>query len=183
MEKGVRIFKAILYILSAVVILVFHEEVMPYVGILVGGVVAAWSLDELIVLLREKNFAALSIPVVQIVISMLLFLAHGDIVKICIIWGVWSVIRESREMTGALVRVLQRRSGVLNITESVVVIVLSAMMILEPSEHHAHVHVILLAVELILEIVFPLSNRLLDRRAEHKKAARQAQIQTKNAGQ
>ena len=36
------------------------------------------------------------------------------------------------------------------------------MMVLEPTEHHAHVHIILLGVELILEVMFPIFNNAID---------------------
>lgn len=168
MPKQSRIVKAVLYICAAIAIFILHARVMPYVGYVVGGVILIWSLDEIVERWHEKRFAMLSIPLVQIVIAVLLCLASKDIVKVCVIWGVWSVIRESREMTHALDRLAYKKSGLINTIESVVVIVMSALMILEPGEHHAHVHIVLLGIELILEILFPLSNEFFDRYAEKK---------------
>ena len=39
--------------------------------------------------------------------------------------------------------------------ESIVVIVFSVLMIAHPTEHHAHTHIYLLGIELLLEVIFP----------------------------
>lgn len=164
MPKKWFIPKAVLYIAVAIVILILHEEVMPYVGYLVGGVVLAYALEELIFAWIERDFKTFSEAVVQLILAGLLFATSHNLVSVCTIWGVWSIIREVREMTGALQELRKDRSGIVNIIESVVVIVLSVMMIVAPTYHHAHTHVILLAIELILEIVFPVVSILLAKR-------------------
>ena len=169
MPKSLRITKATLYIAVAILILIFHEKIMPSVAFLVGGVILAYALEELIFLIAEKKFADMAESIIQIVLAILLFLAHDDIVKVCVIWGVWSVIREGREMAHALPRIRKHFLASVNVAESIVVIVLSATMILEPGEHHAHIHVILLAIELILEIVFPILETLLDKWIKREK--------------
>lgn len=163
MPKILRGTKVVLYLFAAIFIFLFHEQIMPTVAFLVGGVVLAYALEELLFLIAKRKFADTAESIIQIVLAILLFLAHDDIIKVCIIWGVWSIIREGREMTHALVHIRRHRLAIINIAESIVVIVLSATMILEPGEHHAHIHVILLAIELILEIGFPILEALLDR--------------------
>lgn len=168
MSKNLRIVKATLYIAVAILILIFHEKIMPSVAFLVGGVVLAYALEELIFLIAQRKFADMAESIIQIVLAVLLFLAHDDIIKVCIIWGVWSIIREGREMTHALVHIRRYWLAIVNIAESVVVTVLSATMILEPGEHHAHIHVILLAIELILEIAFPFLEEMLELLSKRK---------------
>ena len=41
-------------------------------------------------------------------------------------------------------------------------------MIVDPVEHHAHVHIILLGIELILEVIFPIFYGFLDKQIEKK---------------
>ncbi|MBO4263018.1 MAG: hypothetical protein J5903_04470, partial [Clostridia bacterium] len=78
-------------------------------------------------------------------------------------------VRESEEMTEALKRVVGKKPGIINIAESITVIVLSVGMIITPSFHHAHLHIIILGIELILEIVFASLEYLYDNR--HEKSA------------
>lgn len=156
--------KAVLYLLAAVLIFIFPHQIMPGVGYLVGGVILAYSVDEIVEMLHEKKYAHLAGAVIQIVIAVLMFLTAKDVERICVIWGVWSIIRESRELTEALLHIKVRRMAVVDIAESVIVLVLSAFLVMEPGEHHAFVHLIVLGIELILEILFPLLEQLLQKR-------------------
>lgn len=174
MPKILEYTKAALYILAAIMIFIFHDEIMPDVAFLVGGVVLAYALEEFAYRIARRELADMAESVIQIVLAVLLFLAHDDIVKVCIIWGVWSIIHEGRELTRALANVKTHRLAVVDIAESVVVTVLSATMILEPSRHHAHVHVILLGIELILEIAFPLLENVLHLLIRKKSRGRSA---------
>ena len=79
MPKSLRITKATLYIAVAILILIFHEKIMPSVAFLVGGVILAYALEELIFLIAEKKFADMAESIIQIVLAILLFLAHDDI--------------------------------------------------------------------------------------------------------
>ena len=170
MPKALWWTKAVLFITAAILIFIFHEEVMPYAAFLVGGVILAYAVEELGFLIARKKYADMAAGLIEIMLAVLLFIVHDNILSICVIWGVWSVIREGREMTHAIAHFRKQRLALLNIAESVVVIVLSCMMILEPGHHHAHIHVILLGIELLLEIAFPLAEkgimRALPRRPE-----------------
>ena len=81
---------------------------------------------------------------------------NDDLVKVCVIWGTWSILREAFEFAENSESLMHKGPGLCSMIESIVVIVLSITMIAHPSEHHAHVHIFLLGIELILEVVFPL---------------------------
>jgi len=171
-----HILKTILYVSAGILIFILHDAFMPYVGYLVGGVVIVYALEEFIIATATKTLVYgrghLIDVITQTAIGVLLILSAEDVIKVCLIWGVWSILRESKELTRALAAVFRKRPGHINAVESVVMIVLSAIMVIEPSAHHAHIHVILLGVELILEVVFEWLNTLYDF-SEKKKAARE----------
>ena len=164
--KKWQISKAIMYIVSAVLIFVFNKSITPYAGILVGSVVCVYAFEELIVsAINKKLFSDtfhLFDGIAQILIGVILFLVSSDIIKVCLVWGVWSILRESKELAEAVKSIITKRFGVLNVAESVIVIVLSFVMILEPTEHHANLHVILLGVELITVVLFYFAGNLFD---------------------
>lgn len=168
MPKALKITKAALYITAGILIFFLYETMMPYVAFLVGGVVFAYALEELCFQIARKKYADLAGSLIQIILAVLLFLSHSEIEKICVIWGVWSIIREGRELTHALSHIKESMLAVLDILESVVVTVLSVMLVLTPGEHHAKIHLIILGVELILEIVFPFLEELVQRKKEKK---------------
>nr|MBO4517643.1 hypothetical protein [Clostridia bacterium] len=161
-----QISKAVLYLVAAILIFIFNQSITPYAGILVGAVVCVYAFEELIVSAVNKKLFSdtfhLFDGIAQILIGVILFLVSYDIIKVCLVWGVWSVLRESKELAVAVKSVITKRLGFLSAIESVVVIVLSFMMILEPSEHHAHLHVILLGVELITVVLFYFMERFID---------------------
>ena len=178
--KPSKIIRAAAYVAAGLAIIILHKALVAYAGYVVGCIVVLYALEELIRCALNKSLfkedGSLFEDIVEIIIGVLLILTASDIIKVCLIWGVWSIIRESREMTGAIRRILKRRPGIINVAESVVVIVMSAMMILEPGEHHATVHMFLLGIELILEIVFEAVEFIYERKLaerEEKQAAKE----------
>ncbi len=159
--------KVILYLTLAVLIFVFNNAIMSYVGFLVGGIVLLYAAEELIVFAVKKelfnNPYHLFDGIAQILIGAILFIVSDDIVKVCIVWGVWSILRESKELAEAIDKLPKYRSEIINIIESVVVIVLSFFMIVHPDDQHARLHVFLLAAELIIVVMFYFMEVLRDK--------------------
>ena len=90
-----------------------------------------------------------------------------------IIWGVWSIICEGHEITECMIRLSKKKPAFINLIESVTVVYLSVTMIMEHVEHHAHVHIFLLGIELMLEVIFPFANMYIDRWLMVRKAKKQ----------
>ena len=168
MPQALKITKAALYITAGILIFFLYEKLMPYVAFLVGGVVLVYALEELGFQIARRKYADIAGSLIQITLAILLFLAHSEIEKICVIWGVWSIIREGRELSHALSHIKTSVVAALNVLESVVVTVLSVTLVLTPGEHHAKVHLIILGVELILEILFPFLEELVQRKKTKK---------------
>lgn len=156
--KQWQIIKAILYLVLATFIFIFQGEIMPWVGILVGGIVCLYAAEDLIVLICKKLFFQdsnhLFDDLAQLFIAIILFLVSSDIIKVCLVWGVWSILRECKDMAEAIDKFSKNRLQIINVIESVTIIVLSFLMILEPNEEHAGFHVILLGIELVVVVMF-----------------------------
>ncbi len=169
MPKYLKWTKTALYILAGILIFIFYKSVMSAgLAFLVGGVILAYALEEMAFRIIRRQYAELAESVIQFVLAVLMFLSYDDLTKICVIWGVWAIIREGREMIEALVNIRKNILASVDIIESIVVIVLSAMMILNPTHHHATVHLILLGIELILEVAFPLLEELIESKKAKK---------------
>ncbi|HBF86354.1 MAG TPA: hypothetical protein DDW54_01595 [Clostridiales bacterium] len=183
--KIYKITKAVLYIAAAIAIFILHETVMPYVGYLVGGVIFAYSVEELIIAAVKRELIGKGgelFPVIsQILIGVLLILSSEYIERVCVIWGVWSILREAKELTHAITCLTQKRPGLLNAAESVTIIVMSSLMVLTPTEHHAHMHVILLGIELICIVLFTATEDLYDIFTERKRTAKTETVEIGNA--
>lgn len=145
---------------------------MPYVGILVGAVVCTYAVEELIVSAVKRtlfdNPYLLSDGIVQLLVGTILFIVSMDIIKVCLVWGVWSILRESKEFAAAIKNIAEKRLGIINAVESVVIIVLSFLLVLEPNEEHARLHVFLLAAELAIVVLFYFAELARNRIFEKK---------------
>ena len=150
--------KVVLYLTLAVVIFILNNSVMSYVGILVGGIVCLYAAEEFIIFAIKKelfnNPYHLFDGIAQFLIGAVLFIVSNDIAKVCVVWGVWAILRESKELAEAIDNLSKNKTDIINITESVIVIVLSFFMIINPDDAHARLHVFLLAIELIIVVLF-----------------------------
>ena len=169
-----QIVKAVLYLTLAVFIFVLNKTIMPYVGVLVGAIVCLYAVEELAVYAVRKELFSDAYHsfdgITQLLIGIILFIVSGDIIKVCLVWGVWSILRESKEMAEAINKLSTRKSEIINVIESVTVIVLSFLMILEPNDDHAYLHMILLGVELVMVVLFYYIEVLGDKIAKRKSA-------------
>ena len=59
-----------------------------------------------------------------VLLAATLFIVSDDIIKICLIWAVWSIIREGREIAESAHHIREKRPGLINLIESIVIIVL-----------------------------------------------------------
>ena len=173
MHNAWRIIKSIVYILAGCLIMTFSEKMMEYAVILVGTTMTVYAVETIVVsiikktVLHEDNelFEGLILILLAIV---LLFTDKNNLEKVCVIWAIWSILRETEEIKECLHenfhKELHNFSQTLNIihcVDSGVIIVMSLLMLLSPSEKTVHAHVILLGLELILEVSFPLMNSLV----------------------
>ena len=89
----------------------------------------------------------------------------------CVIWATWSIVRESFEIKELVTEIKSWTLTIISGIESIAVIVFSVMLILEPGEHHAMIHMYLLLFELILTPLIPLLDEiLLERKAKKLEA-------------
>jgi len=153
-----EILRDISFILPGIAIMGFYKWLASYAGYAMGGIILLYALQRLVFSAIDKTLLkdndVLFENIAQIVVGLLLIFANGDVVKVCVIWGVWTIARESRELAGALKKILSIRIGFINALESVVVSVFAVLLIVEQSAHHATFHMALLGFELILEIAF-----------------------------
>lgn len=189
MKNAWKTIKLIVYLIAGCLIMAFSEQVMEYVVILVGAVMTVYAIETIIVsifkktVLHEDNelFEGLILILLAIV---LLFTDNSNLEKVCVIWAIWSILRETEEIKECLHDNFHKNPPkftkvfhYIHCVESAIVIVLSLAMLLSPTEKTAHTHIILLGLELILEVAFPLMNTIAEkicRRTEHKNAEKTA---------
>lgn len=168
-----KIIRSIIFIVLSLLIFIFNEAILDYLNYVVASAMFIICGFEIYEIIREKeikeriaNFVdALVIVLLGI---MLLFLdTKENFAVICVVWCMWSFMREGREI-GEEVFVKKGHwvlKGI-NIAESIIVIVFSILLIFDIGVHHAHTHVILLGFEFLFSAGLPLLEYLFDKKVE-----------------
>ena len=176
---------ALYWALTVLVIVFAHEvaeiEILRYA---IGGLMMLYGVEEIVltVFKNKKHYSIHTLywNIIEIVIGLTLvvFVETGDIevtyAVVCVAWAIWSILRETRELVEVAEElkhnklVACRVVAIVNLVESLTVIALSLTMLIEPGEHHALIHLYLLAVELFTKALFPIINHIAERKAASK---------------
>ena len=170
--KKYQIIKTIAFIIFGILVLVFCNTLTNNAYFLVGGLMLMYGIEDIIVKIVEKEFTR-DVPKVAndfliILLGVItLFLGSEEHFKsFCIIWATWAILREAWEVEEVLLHLKNKVIAIISIIESIVVIYICVTFIFEPSIEHVHIHVIVLGIELMLEVLFPLFSELLDHKKE-----------------
>ena len=176
---------AIYWILAALIIAYVSTlaeiEVLRY---FIGGLIVFYGVEEILytVFKNKKHYSTHSLywNIIEIAIglTLIIFVETGELAVtyavVCVGWAFWSILREAREIAEVSEElkknklILCRVVAIVNLIESLVVIAMSLTMIIEPGEHHAKVHLYLLAVELFTKVLFPILIYVAERLEEKK---------------
>ena len=173
MGKVYKIVKFILFNIAGILILVFNKALIEHdngeiLNILVGCIIAIYGFEGVLLPIYTKKIKAEKIEMLNggvnsLIAFIMIFLIENnpnELLILCVLWSLWSIMREGVEIfdTGFLGIKNHPVTSTINFAESIIVIVFSIMLICAKDahelEHHAHAHVILLGIELIIEVVW-----------------------------
>lgn len=171
LEKILDKIKAAIYLAAGLAILIWNVALLDSIALLVGGAMLLYAAEGIAVRLAtgraQRHPIGFVDEIVLLLLAVLTLLVRDDLNKVCVIWAIWAILRERGEIAVVLFRYRRRSVGVISLVESVVVIALSFLLVLTPEEH-VHSHVIILGIEMILEVLFPLLDGAENRREERK---------------
>lgn len=176
-----------IYWILGILIIVFIStlaeiEVLRY---FIGGLMIFYGADEILVTaVRNKRHYPIYLLYwffMEIIIgfTLVVFVKTGDVevtyAVVCVCWAIWSILREDRELIELSKQLKKNKPigckivAITSLLESLTVIVLSLMMLIEPGKHHAEMHLYLLVVEMFTKMLFPIINHAAEHLAEKKK--------------
>ena len=164
--KTFRLSRLICFAIGAILLLIFNEFFLLNLRWFIGGLIVVYGTLGILALTLEKvkpiyEGHGFLFYAVEILLGLTTLFFIEEYETVCIIWAVWSILRESVELQEIVSGELHISLGILSGVESVAVIVLSVMLMIEPGEHHAMIHSYLLCVELVLSGVIPVINPVL----------------------
>ena len=163
------------FVALAICVFIFRETLIEHIKFFIGGLMLLYGIEEILfeVLFHGKNFWKCEktyLGFVELILGTTLFFypleaEPTEVIKMtCVIWASWSIIREAFEIRELVVEIKSVTLTIISGIESIAVIVLSVMLILEPGEHHAMIHLYLLLAELILTPLVPLLDEIIEER-------------------
>lgn len=169
-----HLVKLVICIILAILVFIFREQLVAGLNYFIGALMVAYGLEEITfeVLNHKLGFIHKSktyLGLVEIILGTVLLIAPFSFEEICIIWGTWSIIRESYEIKEIATEIQSITPTILSGVESVATIVLAIMLMLEPTPHHAMIHIYLLLIELVFTPLVPLMDELIQKQKKKRK--------------
>lgn len=184
--KIYRVIRTAIYWALAILVVAFisHIAEIEILRYFIGGLMILYGVEEIIhaVFKNKKHYSIHTLywNIIEIVIGLTLvsFVETGDVevtyAVVCVAWAIWSILREARELVELAEELKHNKLiacrivAIVNLAESLTIIALSLTMLIEPGEHHATIHLYLLAVELLTKALFPIINYVAERAHERK---------------
>ena len=151
--------KLIIYVALAVCVFIFREKLVEHLKYFIGGLMTLYGVEEILfeIVFRDKHFwhkDKIYLGIIELVFGVALLCldlhdnAEETLIRTCLIWATWSIVRESFEIKELVTEIKSWTLTIISGIESIAVIVLSVMLILNPGEEDAMVHMYLLLLEL-----------------------------------
>lgn len=172
-----HLVKLAICIVLAVLVFIFKSPLVENLKYFIGALMVSYGIEEIVYETLNHKLAFIHqskvyLGLVEIILGSVLLVGTFPFETICIAWATWSILREAYEIKEIINEIKSITMTVISGVESIVTIVLSVMLIFEPTEHHAMIHMYLLLVELVLTPLVPLVDELI----ESQKRKRKAQI-------
>ena len=178
--------KLIIYVALAVCVFIFRDKLVEHLKYFIGGLMTLYGVEEILfeIVFRDKHFwhkDKIYLGIIELVFGVALLCldlhdnAEETLIRTCLIWATWSIVRESFEIKELVTEIKSWTLTIISGIESIAVIVLSVMLILNPGEEDAMIHMYLLLLELLLTPLIPLLDEILLERKHKKELAKEKQ--------
>ena len=168
-----HIIKLVLFALLALWVFILRNSlVTDDISFFVGSVILLYGIEEIAfqatfefktIHKSGKSYFAL----MELIIGIVLIATEIQFGVSCAIWACWSILRESYEIKEAITERYHIALRIINFVESLVAIVFSVMLIVNPNGHHVYIHIILLIIELITSPVLLLLTDFVGPKGQH----------------
>ena len=163
----------------AVLVFVFRTPLVENLKYFIGGLMLLYGVEEILfeIVFKDKHFwhkDKIYLGIIELAFGVALLClnlhdnAEETLIRTCLIWATWSIVRESFEIKELVTEIKSWTLTIISGIESIAVIVLSVMLILNPGEEDAMIHMYLLLLELLLTPLIPLLDEVILEKKEKK---------------
>lgn len=161
-----NLIKLGVYVVLAVLIFIFREQLVEHLKYFIGGLMILYAVEEILFIIIHHIHHILHedkvyLGFIELLLGIVLMCVNLSYESVCIIWATWSILRESYEIKEIACELKHIVPKIVSGVESLVIIIFSILLIIEPGEHHAMIHLYLLLAELVIAPLTPLLDELL----------------------
>ncbi len=161
-----NLIKLGVYVVLAVLIFIFREQLVEHLKYFIGGLMILYAVEEILFIIIHHVHHILHedkvyLGFIELLLGIVLMCVNVSYESVCIIWATWSILRESYEIKEIACELKHIVPKIISGVESLVIIIFSILLIIEPGEHHAMIHLYLLLAELVIAPLTPLLDELL----------------------
>ena len=167
-KKHIKYFsiKLGVFAILAILVFVFREPLVENLKYFIGGLMLLYGLEEILfeVLYSRHHIlhqSKIYLGFIEILLGGVVLSVPMAYESVCVIWATWSILREAYEIKEVFTELKYLAPKIISATESAVIIVFSALLIIEPGPHHAMIHLYLLLAELIISPLTPLLDEII----------------------
>lgn len=168
-------FRLVIFTALAVLIGVFAHELLPNLHYLVGAAMILYGFEGLLFSINKslKKFFLdyqFFLGCIELLLGIVMMSLMRNMHFICVMWGTWTIVRESFELYETSHKFFHKFPAVLSLALSIIEIVFSILLIVAAEEphHHALTHIYLLIPELVINALSPLLFEIQLKRKGHK---------------
>ena len=157
-EKRLQVYhivKLVMFSLLALWVFILRNSlVTDDISFFVGSVILLYGIEEItfqIVFERKAIYKSgkAYFALMELIIGIALIATEIQFGVSCAVWACWSMLRESHEIFEVVNERYNIVLRIINLLESLVAIIFSVLLIINPTGHHVYIHIILLIIELI----------------------------------
>ena len=163
-----RFIRLFFYLIAAVFICIFCEHLTANLKYFIGTLMLTYGIGEIgfeVLFNFKKCYRAekFYLGIIDIVLGIVMFFAGFEYSNVCIMWATWGIMRECFEIKDIFAELKWIPIKIISGIESIVVIVFSILLLFDPSEHHAMIHLFILSlIELPINCLIPICNEFYE---------------------
>ena len=168
-------FRLVVFTAMAVLIGVFAHELLPNLHYLVGAAMILYGFEGILFTFARVKFGFYKdyqffLGCIELLLGIVMMSLMRNMHFICVMWGTWTIVRESFELYETSHKFLHKFPAVLSLALSIIEIVFSILLIVAAEEphHHALTHIYLLIPELIINAISPILYNLFEHKFQKK---------------
>lgn len=159
--------KLAIYAAFAVLIVVLKDTLLENLHYLIASLMIAYGTETALLSFFTKKKKCLEdikffLALGEVSLGLVLMTSIREFAYVCILWAVWTMVREMIEIYEFVAHKHFNVFGFIDFAESIVSITFCVLLLIDPSYHHAHTHMFLLIVEVLVMSLSPVLSDIFE---------------------